>query len=287
MTETLYIGTSGFTAAGWSGTFFPRTLPTREYLSYYASRFNTVELMSTLYGPPAMSTVKNWYSQTPKDFVFAVKMPRQFTHGAALISCSKDTSNFFRIMDQLKEKLGPILFKFSLKDIRLFGSQDTLPNRLVSLLKDLPSFYRFVVSVPEKWISRQFVDTLRTHRISLAFGDDGCFEKSTLRERPAELITSDFVYIRWVGGERNPEQRAKVWDRIAVNRRETILRWVEFISKELLPRGKVYAYATNQYEGHAPSTAESFRRLLDKGTREDIKNGKSQATLFGNAFSLE
>jgi hypothetical protein len=123
MTETLYIGASGFTAAGWSGTFFPRTLPTREYLSYYASRFNTVELMSTLYGPPAMSTIKNWYSQTPKDFVFAVKMPRQFTYGAALINCPKDTSNFFRIMDQLKEKLGPILFKFSLKDIGLLEAR--------------------------------------------------------------------------------------------------------------------------------------------------------------------
>ena len=64
--------------------FFPEKLPTRDYLSYYASRFNTVELMSTLYGPPAMSTVNNWYSQTPKDFIFAVKMPRKITHEAAL-----------------------------------------------------------------------------------------------------------------------------------------------------------------------------------------------------------
>jgi hypothetical protein len=48
MTESLHIGTSGFTAAGWSGTCFPRKLPARDYLSYYASRFNTIELMSTL-----------------------------------------------------------------------------------------------------------------------------------------------------------------------------------------------------------------------------------------------
>jgi uncharacterized protein YecE (DUF72 family) len=234
-----------------------------------------------------MSTVKNWYSQTPKDFVFAVKMPRQFTHGAALINCSKDISNFFRVIDQLKEKLGPIFFKFSLRDIGLFGSQDTFLNRLLLRLKDLLRFYRFAVSVPERWITRQFVDALRTHRISLAFGDDSCFEKGALRERPAELLTSDFVYIRWVGEGRSTEQRAKVWDRIAVSRHETILRWVEFISKELLAYGKVFAYATNQYEGHAPSTAESFRRLLDKGVRENIKNGKSQGTLFGNAFSSD
>src|ERR1700691_5203354 len=105
MTENLYIGTSGFTAAGWSRTFFPRKLPTRDYLGYYASRFNTVELMSTLYGPPATSTVKNWYSQTPKEFVFAVKMPRKITHEAALLDCSKDMADFFWVMDGLKEKL--------------------------------------------------------------------------------------------------------------------------------------------------------------------------------------
>src|SRR3984885_11392206 len=102
MTENLYIGTSGFTAAGWSRTFFPRRLPTRDYLSYYASRFNTVELMSTLYGPPAISTVNNWYSQTPKDFVFAVKMPRKITHGAAL---SYDTKWNSFVKDQLEDHL--------------------------------------------------------------------------------------------------------------------------------------------------------------------------------------
>lgn len=276
MPENLYIGTSGFTAAGWAGTFFPGKLPTRDYLSYYASRFNTVELMSTLYGPPAMSSIKAWYSQTPKDFVFAVKMPRKITHEAALLDCSKDISDFFRVMDQLKEKLGPILFKFSRKDLTLFGGQDNFVDRLLPLLKALPTFYRFAVSVPQAWIAREFIDTLRIHRISLAFVDDGCVEKSSLLERPPELITSDFIYIRWVGEGRKIEQRTKVWDRIIVDRREAILRWAEFISKDLLPRNKVFAYATNHFEGHAPGTAEAFRTLLVNGKN----NVKSQATLF-------
>lgn len=232
--------------------------------------------MSTLYGPPTMSTINNWYSQTPKDFVFAVKMPRKITHEAALVDCSKDISDLFRVMDQLKEKLGPFLFKFSLRDIKLFGTENDFLDRLLPLLEDLTHVYRFAVSVPEEWMTSQFIDTIRNHNVSLAFGDDGLFEKSTLHSRPSDFVTSDFVYIRWVGEGRKMERLTKVWDRILVDRREAILRWAEFIRKELLPRSKVFAYATNHYEGHAPGTAESFRTLL-----ADCKNNsRSQSTLF-------
>jgi uncharacterized protein YecE (DUF72 family) len=36
------IGTSAFTAAGWPGTFYPAGLPEREYLIFYATKFDTV-----------------------------------------------------------------------------------------------------------------------------------------------------------------------------------------------------------------------------------------------------
>jgi uncharacterized protein YecE (DUF72 family) len=136
--ENLYLGTSGFTATGWSGTFFPEKLPAREYLPYCATRFNSVELMSTLYGPPVITTAKRWYAQTPKDFVFAVKIPRKITHEAALVKSSKDIWDFFRVMDHLQEKLGPILFKFGIRDVNLFGTRDIFLDRLLTLLRDLP-----------------------------------------------------------------------------------------------------------------------------------------------------
>jgi hypothetical protein len=40
----LRIGTSAFTAAGWPGSFYPLELKPRNYLGYYARKFNTVEL---------------------------------------------------------------------------------------------------------------------------------------------------------------------------------------------------------------------------------------------------
>jgi uncharacterized protein YecE (DUF72 family) len=49
MSNRLYIGTSGFFYKGWRGIFYPSKLETYEWLPYYASIFNTVELNSTFY----------------------------------------------------------------------------------------------------------------------------------------------------------------------------------------------------------------------------------------------
>src|ERR1700693_3977611 len=65
MPPEIRIGTSAFTAAGWAGTFYPEGLPEREYLSYYATRFDTVEVDSTFYRTPSQSTVQGWNAKTP------------------------------------------------------------------------------------------------------------------------------------------------------------------------------------------------------------------------------
>jgi uncharacterized protein YecE (DUF72 family) len=70
------IGTSAFTAAGWAGSFYPKGMKSTEYLSFYATRFDAVELDNTFYAPPAVSTAKNWYAKTPPGFLFAAKVPQ-------------------------------------------------------------------------------------------------------------------------------------------------------------------------------------------------------------------
>ena len=63
------IGTSAFTAAGWSGTFYPKRLKPADYLSYYAQHFDTVEIDSTFYATPNVSVVRSWNAKTPEGFV--------------------------------------------------------------------------------------------------------------------------------------------------------------------------------------------------------------------------
>ena len=59
------LGTSAFTAAGWEGTFYPAGMKSADFLTHYATKFNAVEVDSTFYRTPAISTVKGWYAKTP------------------------------------------------------------------------------------------------------------------------------------------------------------------------------------------------------------------------------
>ncbi|PYU45908.1 MAG: hypothetical protein DMG53_13300 [Acidobacteria bacterium] len=43
------IGASGFTAGGWEGSFYPPGRKPAEYLSYYATKFEKVELDNTFH----------------------------------------------------------------------------------------------------------------------------------------------------------------------------------------------------------------------------------------------
>ena len=69
----LFLGTSSFTATGWQGSFYPQGMRSRDFLSYYASKFQTVEIDSTFYGTPSASTVASWNEKTPGDFIFATR----------------------------------------------------------------------------------------------------------------------------------------------------------------------------------------------------------------------
>jgi len=52
------IGTCAFTAAGWPGAFYPAGMQPRDFLAYYATQFDSVEVDSTYYHSPPARTVE-------------------------------------------------------------------------------------------------------------------------------------------------------------------------------------------------------------------------------------
>ncbi len=93
----ILLGTSAFTANGWEGSFYPRGMQSRDFLSYYATQFGTVEVDSTFYGCPSASTVSNWSARTPDDFIFSVKVP-QLCCGDSYVTQSTAVSSHLRLM---------------------------------------------------------------------------------------------------------------------------------------------------------------------------------------------
>ena len=64
------------TQAGGETIFYPRGTRPPDMLSIYAEIFNTIEVDSTAYGTPALSTLNGWMEATPDGFLFSLKVPR-------------------------------------------------------------------------------------------------------------------------------------------------------------------------------------------------------------------
>jgi uncharacterized protein YecE (DUF72 family) len=67
------IGTCSFADEALVRHWYPRGLPARERLPYYAERFSTVEVDSTFYRMPDEATVARWAERTPAEFVVHIK----------------------------------------------------------------------------------------------------------------------------------------------------------------------------------------------------------------------
>ena len=70
------VGTASWTDPGFIADWYPKRLPARERLAWYAQHFKLVEVNSTFYSVPPVSRVAQWCDQTPDDFVFDVKLHR-------------------------------------------------------------------------------------------------------------------------------------------------------------------------------------------------------------------
>ena len=61
-----YVGCSGWFYWKWRGLFYPADLPTGEWFSHYAKRFDTVEINASFYSWPTVANVKVWRASAGK-----------------------------------------------------------------------------------------------------------------------------------------------------------------------------------------------------------------------------
>ncbi len=263
----IVLGTSAFTAAGWEGTFYPAGMKSADYLKFYGTQFQTVEVDSTFYGCPSARTVNNWAVRTPEDFIFAVKIPQVITHEKALVNCDSEFEEFVKTMDILGPKLGPMVFQFPLFDRWKFAKQDHFLTLLSPFLKKLPADHKFVVEIRNKtWLDRRFADVLREYNVALALTDTSFMPRPWEMKEKFDLITADFAYVRWLGDRKRIEKQTTTWDKVIVDRTSDLKNWVA-VFRSLVSNTKVlkiFAFSNNHYAGHGPATAKLFWDLWNK-----------------------
>ena len=80
---SIVVGTSSWSDPGFVEHWYPKGLAARDRLTFYAERFEAVELNSSFYAIPSTSTVEGWVERTPPGFRFDVKLHRLLSRHAA------------------------------------------------------------------------------------------------------------------------------------------------------------------------------------------------------------
>ena len=257
------IGISGWRYAGWRGVFYPQGLAQRRELEYASRQFRSVEINGSFYSLQRPEFYRQWYSDTPDDFVFAVKGSRFITHMKKLRGIEKPLANFFASgVLALGEKLGPFLWQLPpimrFDEDRLARFFDLLPRdtseaaRLARRHDERVSYrswlragarrpLRHAVEVRhESFHSRRFPRLLREHGIGLVVAD-------TAGKWPfLDDVTADFVYVRLHGD-------SELY--VSGYTREAIETWARRVRAWRARRRDVYVYFDNDAKVHAPFDA--------------------------------
>ncbi|MFY9958124.1 DUF72 domain-containing protein [Bradyrhizobium sp.] len=237
----ILIGTSGWHYDSWRGPFFPKGLPLKYQLQYYASQFQTTELNGVFYRTPTHEAVKNWRAQTGEKFVFAWKASKFITHWKRL---SHNSVNSLELLEDrlslLGDGAGPILFQ-------LPPNFEADAGRLVSFFKLLSKKRRYSFEFRHpSWYQPGILRLLSKQNVSLCLSDH--------HDAPAPWKrTADFVYIRGHG----PRGHYK-----GHYRPDTLAEWARRIKSWKRQGCDVYVYFDNDQKSAAPADALKLRQLL-------------------------
>src|SRR3989440_4509845 len=161
----IHIGLSGYSYKPWQGPgrFYPEGLKQAEFLSYYASRYDTVELDGTWYRMPSEEMVRAWLAHTPEGFLFAPKAHRQVTHLHRLKPEALESLSFMigRCAPlSASGRLGPILLQLPPNLRRDDG-------RLAAFLAGLPQGFRWAMEFRHpSWNVMEIETLMRAHQIA-------------------------------------------------------------------------------------------------------------------------
>lgn len=192
----ILIGTSGYDHPELKGTFYPGDLPRKDFLSYYATRFNSLELNSTFYSMPTVERMESFYQRSGGSLMFSIKANRLLTHE---ISASwKDQAVLFRNAIHTlaqKQALASILFQFP------ESFHYTPQNRvyLANLLKEFEPFPKVVEFRHKEWIKDSVFEGLACRKAGIVFCDMPHLKNLPNGFTSNTPFISNIAYIRFHG----------------------------------------------------------------------------------------
>lgn len=266
-------GTSSFSWTDWVGPFYPPGTPPGEFLRYYATQFDTVEVDATYYAIPAERVVAGWLAKTPPGFRLAAKFPRTIVHGGGSRqpdprrvlepdATYAERDLFLSTMSLLGDRLGPLVLQFPFFAQSAFATPEPFLERLDRFLGDLPREHAYAVEVRNAdWLAPPLAQLLRRHGAGLVVVDQEWMPHGDRVARWMDVVTGPFAYVRLLGDRRAIEAITTTWEREVIDQGESLERWAALLAAFASRGVPTFVFANNHYAGHAPATVRRLESL--------------------------
>jgi uncharacterized protein YecE (DUF72 family) len=262
VTSQFKLGCAVWAYKGWIGDFYPSGSRSSQLLSLYSNRFTTVEGNTTFYAIPDAATIARWVEETPDDFQFCLKLPRELTHGGCLKPAIDGTLRFLERMEGLGHKLGCVFAQLPPS----YSPQHC--DDLTAFLEALPQDAPFALEVRHPdWFDSPNAEQLNALLSDLGIGRvildsrpvySGEDDPQLASERrkplvPVEpIVTAEFAVVRFIS---HPTQAIDL---------PFLQEWVWQIDRWLRQGTRVYFFVHCPIEEHSPHIAKAFQRLLEQ-----------------------
>jgi uncharacterized protein YecE (DUF72 family) len=237
----IYIGTSGWHYKHWIGRFYPEGSNSKQQWQYYSNHFDTIEINNSFYKLPPRSVFEDWYENSPKNMLFAVKANRFITHMRKLTQPQEPITRLFGSILALKEKLGPVLFQLPPK-------WRMNVTRFKEFLEALPNGYRYAFEFRnETWYHEEIYQLLQQH-------DCGFCIYELAGHRSPVKVTADFVYLRLHGPTEFKYQGSYS--------NAVLKKWAKECTLWQKKKRDVFVYFDNDQEAYAAFNALTLKKLV-------------------------
>ena len=222
----ILIGTSGYDYPEWRGVFYPAGLKRADFLPYYATQFNVLELNSSFYNMPTAERLLSFWERSRGALKFSVKANRLLTHeiGRGWQSAAQDFRAALNPLAQNKS-LASALFQFP----QSFHYTDQNRMYLAALLAQFRGFPTVVEFRHAEWIRPSVFEGLEKRNASIVFCDmpelKNLPNKNFLQAQEGGLpFAGKIAYIRlhgrnasaWYAKENSPQDKECLQDHDAL-----------------------------------------------------------------------
>jgi len=254
----LYIGTSGYDYPEWRVGFYPAKLPRADFLEFYATHFNSLELNFSYYRMPYATQMTNMIRRTGGKVMFSIKAFKDLTHAV-------NKSNFQIVTSEFKKALEPlqknnVLLCVLLQFPESFHYEKEERLYLDALVKEAADIPIVVEMRNARWQNDQVYNALRQRQVGWCITDNPALKNLPKLDF---AVTSDIAYIRFHG------RNAAMWHKgNNVTRYDYLYSDAELQSfinpiQELLQHTKiVQLFFNNHAKSQATINAKKIEMLL-------------------------